>query len=76
MNFPGRRKLPLDYMVVEVIFSELFALPAPKYVEICYGSLLLELCKLQPGTLPLVVSTSNPCLFKISDSLSLARAIR
>jgi nuclear cap-binding protein subunit 1 len=55
LSFPNKHKVPLEYMIIEVILSELFALPKSKYLEICYGSLLLELCKLQPSTLPQVV---------------------
>jgi hypothetical protein len=47
-------KIPLDYMIVEVIFAELFHMPAPRYLEVCYGSIFIELCKLHPSRMPQV----------------------
>ncbi|KAK4807031.1 hypothetical protein QYF61_000360 [Mycteria americana] len=41
-----------------VIFAELFQLPSPPHIEVMYTALLIELCKLQPGSLPQVVSFS------------------
>lgn len=40
----------------QVIFGELFQLPAPPQIDVMYTALLIELCKLQPGSLPQVVS--------------------
>lgn len=41
---------------LQVIFGELFQLPAPPHIDVMYTALLIELCKLQPGSLPQVVS--------------------
>ncbi len=56
MNFPYKSNIPLEYCVIEVIFAELLNLPAPRYIEIFYFSLLLELCKLKPNLIPQVKS--------------------
>lgn len=40
----------------QVIFGELFQLPSPPHIDVMYTTLLIELCKLQPGSLPQVVS--------------------
>uniref|UniRef100_A0A452U817 Nuclear cap-binding protein subunit 1 n=1 Tax=Ursus maritimus TaxID=29073 RepID=A0A452U817_URSMA len=54
VSYPGKNKIPLNYHIVEVIFAELFQLPAPPHIDVMYTTLLIELCKLQPGSLPQV----------------------
>lgn len=70
LNFPYKSKIPLEYCIVEVIFSELFHMPIPRYLEIVYGSILIELCKLQPATLPQVLAQATEILFMRIDSMN------
>jgi len=55
-------KIPLNYMIMEAVFAQMFTLPNPPQVEIFYHSLILELCKLQPSTMPIVVSFPSSLL--------------
>ncbi|GBP06866.1 Nuclear cap-binding protein subunit 1 [Eumeta japonica] len=70
--FPYKAKIPLEYCIVEVIFAELFNLPRPRYLEICYGSILIELCKLQPSTMPQVLAQATEILFLRIDTMNVA----
>lgn len=54
LEYPQNHRVPVEYMVVEILFGELFRLPTPEYLEICYGSILIELCKSQPAMMPQV----------------------
>ena len=56
-------------MIVEVIFSEMLALPKSRHIEIFYGSLLIELCKMQAQTLPLVLAQAVQLMFERLDSM-------
>lgn len=55
-NLSMTSKIPLEYIIIEVMLGELFNLPKMAHPEICYGSILLDLCKLQPSTFPQAVS--------------------
>ncbi|XP_062517067.1 nuclear cap-binding protein subunit 1-like isoform X2 [Corticium candelabrum] len=70
VSFSGKSKLPLNYMLVEAIFSELFCLPSPPHLVVMYGSLLLELCKLNPSTLPVVLAQAVVLLFDRLETMN------
>lgn len=70
LAFPQRNKIPLEYMIVEVIFAELFNMPSPRYLEICYGSTLIELCKMQPSTMPQVLAQATELLYERIDNMN------
>lgn len=72
LNFPYKSKIPLDYSIVEIIFAELFHMPSPRYLEIVYGSILIELCKLQPSTMPQVLAQATEILFIRIDTMNTA----
>lgn len=72
LNFPYKMKIPLDYCIVEVIFAELFNMPSPRYLEIMYGSVLIELCKLQPSTMPQVLAQATEILFMRIDTMNVS----
>ena len=70
LDFPLKHKIPLEYVIVEVIFAEMFHLPSSRYLQICYGSLLIELCKLQPATMPQVLAQAVELLFERIDTMN------
>lgn len=72
LNFPYKSKIPLEYCIVEVVFSELFHMPTPRYLDIAYGAILIELCKLQPSTMPQVLAQATEILFMRIDSMNTA----
>ncbi|KAF6025461.1 NCBP1 [Bugula neritina] len=63
-------KIPLNYMIIETVFAQMFRLPNPPTVEIFYHSLILELCKLQPSTMPIVLVQATEMLFSRLDSMN------
>ncbi|EDO33158.1 predicted protein [Nematostella vectensis] len=70
MNMPGKSKVPFNYCIIEVIFSELFRLPSPPHIEVFYASLFIELCKLQPESIPGILAQATYLLFDRLDTMN------
>lgn len=71
LSYPGKHKIPLEYVIVEVILAEVFRLPVANYREICLGSLFLELCKLQPSTMPQVLAQAVELMYERLDTMNI-----
>ncbi|KAI6222009.1 80 kDa nuclear cap-binding protein [Aphelenchoides besseyi] len=69
LNYKKRDIVPLNYVIVEVIFSQLFRLPKTPHVELFYGAILIELCRVQAESMPRVLAQAAELLYQRSRSL-------
>lgn len=70
LTFPEKDKIPLDYCIIEVIFGHLFKQPVSPHLEFFYGSLLVELCKIQQNTIPGVLAQATELLYERINTMN------
>lgn len=70
LQCPVIQRYPIDYMLVEVILGEMFRLPKSTHIEIFYGSLMIELCKLQSTSLPMVLAQAVVLIYDRMASMN------
>lgn len=63
-------KLPLNYILVECLFGDLFCLPNPTNTMVFYTAIFIELCKLQPNKMPQVLALASDMLFERLDTMN------
>ncbi|VDK71952.1 unnamed protein product [Cylicostephanus goldi] len=78
-NYARGANVPIAYMILEVLFSQLFRLPHPpqptgfyELVQIYMlfaGPLLLDLCRLQPSTMPQVLAQASELLYQRAGTM-------
>uniref|UniRef100_A0A158Q3I3 Nuclear cap-binding protein subunit 1 n=1 Tax=Dracunculus medinensis TaxID=318479 RepID=A0A158Q3I3_DRAME len=69
LDYHKKSTVPLNYVILEVIFSQLFRIPDSPIRPIFYGSLLIELCKTK--TMPQVIAQAAELLYQRIDTMQL-----
>ncbi|CAG5088532.1 Oidioi.mRNA.OKI2018_I69.PAR.g11876.t2.cds [Oikopleura dioica] len=76
LSYSNKSKVPIYHMIVEVIFSYIFRVPTPIVPDICFATIFIELCKLQPQFMPQVLALATELIFEKLDDLTRPTADR
>lgn len=68
--FSQRVKIPVDYLIIEVLMGKILQLPNAEEVSIYYSCLLIELCKCHPTVYPLILSQATKILFEKLEGMN------
>jgi nuclear cap-binding protein subunit 1 len=68
LNYQKRNTVPLNHMIVEVVFSQLFRLPKAPHLELFYGAILIELCRVQSSAMPPLLADVAESFYKRARS--------
>ncbi|OZC12741.1 MIF4G domain protein [Onchocerca flexuosa] len=69
VSYRKKTIVPINYMILETIFSQLFRLPHPPLRPLFYGSLMIELCKIK--NMPQVIAQAAELFYQRIDTMQL-----
>ncbi|VDN02912.1 unnamed protein product [Thelazia callipaeda] len=69
LEYDKRMLVPINYVILEVIFSQLFLLPEAPTRPVFYGSLMIELCKTK--SMPQVIAQAAELFYQRIDSMQI-----
>ncbi|VBB25623.1 unnamed protein product [Acanthocheilonema viteae] len=69
VSYQKKTMVPINYMILEVIFSQLFRLPHPLLRPLFYGSVMIELCKIKD--MPQVIAQAAELFYQRIDTMQL-----
>ncbi|KAK0424623.1 hypothetical protein QR680_008755 [Steinernema hermaphroditum] len=69
LDYNKRDVIPLNYVIVECLFAEMMNLPESPAVSLFYGSVLIQLCGLQPGGMPQVLAQAAQLFYERIESM-------
>merc|ERR1712178_360505 len=76
LNLPGGSRVPIQTMIVEVLFGQLFRIPDVQNVTALYTCLFIELCKLQSAKMPAILSLACELIYERVDQMTIMSRTR
>ncbi|CBY43696.1 unnamed protein product [Oikopleura dioica] len=76
LSYSNKSKVPIYHMIVEIMFSFAFRIPEPIVQDICFATIFIELCKLQPQFMPQVLALATELIFEKLDNITRPTADR
>ncbi|KAL3112237.1 hypothetical protein niasHT_017010 [Heterodera trifolii] len=69
LQYHRKDTVPLNYVIIETVFNQLFRLPAATHHELFYGAMLIELCRNEANTMPQVLALAAELLYQVTDTM-------
>ncbi|XP_066930378.1 nuclear cap-binding protein subunit 1-B-like [Clytia hemisphaerica] len=71
LNCSAKSRVSIEYVILEIIFGAMFRLPEPEHIFVFYGSLIIELCKLNQSLMPGCVAQTVEILFERLNTMNI-----
>ena len=71
LNCYDFNKIPVNYILAEVVFGDLFCLPSSSAPVVFHTAIFIELCRLQPSKMPQILALATDMLFERLSSMNI-----